>query len=264
MGEIKDLVDILKHFLTYFDTVYEYQQGLFIRGGVVRERKLRKINPDDLKRIEQNEKSITALMGPWRFLPFIRYLTNVKTELPDDYRLSFYTGLPLHQNRFSKILQPGMYFFFRLTDEITKASTQEQKLNLGGISVLTTDDPPVSLTVSCNMSYLLKDLYKAYIKVEDYDESLEYHTLSFLPKYCRGKQLKDWANQDIVDKVECDVYAEVSKRAEEWGLDILDLHITDSVPSQTIRISQDGDDRRATSSEQILHTVALQVLKNTE
>lgn len=239
MGLIQELADLVKK-LSFFAIVYEYQQGLYFSKGIVVEKRLKRIKPEKEKKLEAEERELIKEMGGYSaFLPFRR------PELSEDkkslYRLSRITGLPLHKDRFSKILQPGFYFNIPVLDDIIRASQQEKPLDLGNIDVTTTDDPPVAMTLSCNLIYELRDLSRAYINVDDYEGSLRIHALSLLSKFSRGKTLKEWTNPEVISTIERQTLVELRKKATyKWGLDVSDFIMTTGVPCSMQRLSYDG------------------------
>lgn len=114
-------------------------------GGIVKEKPLKNLAEKDKVRIEEEEKDFLSLMGWTAFLPFRR------PKLPEDFRRSWYTGKPLHKDRFDRILQPGMYFHLPVLDEIVAESKQERVYNLGNITVPTTDEDSRSMQISCDL-----------------------------------------------------------------------------------------------------------------
>ena len=234
MGFVQELTDLLKPIFKCFEIVYEYQQGLYIRNGIVRELPKKRLGLDEEQKINSLEKELLKEMGYVRFLPFRR------PELPDGFRQSKLSGLPLHNGRYSKILRPGLYFFFPPTGHIVTDSIQERVLNLGNIAVPTTDKDSKSMFVSCNLRYELQNLYLAYTEVHDYEVSLKDHTLSILAECSRGKAYAEWTQKEAIDDLEKEVLQALQLKAEEWGLKIHHIYITDNVPCQVQRLAHDG------------------------
>lgn len=203
------------------------------RGRVV-ERQKRYLEPGEKRRIEEAERGLVGALGYRSFLPFMR------PELPEGFRQSVITGLPVHRERYSRILQPGVYFFFPLLSHLEKESVQERVLNLGNIAVPTRDEQMRAMLVSCNLRYHVEDFYLTYTKVHDFEASLKDHTLSILAKHSRGKRYEEWSEPEVVKSLERDVLKEVRETAKEWGLDIHAIYITDNVPSTIQRLTHDG------------------------
>ncbi|MEK6809736.1 MAG: SPFH domain-containing protein [Nanoarchaeota archaeon] len=233
MGFVQELSDLVTHFIKCYQIVYEYEQGLFIRNGVARERK-RKLSPEEEERVNALEKEVLKKQGYLQFLPFRR------PEFPEGFRQSPITGLPISDERYSKILSPGIYVFFPVTDMILRESAREKVLNLGNITVPTTDDDSKAMFVSCNLRYELNDLYLAYNEVHDFEASLKDHTLSILAECSRGKSSKDWNNKENLESLEWEVLEVLQSKAKEWGLKIHRIYITDNVPCVVQRLAYDG------------------------
>lgn len=254
MGVIREFVDFVGK-LKFHEIVYSYQQGLYWRNGKPLEIRRRGISRRERENAWHKEKALIEKMGTeavpekWRgkrwlciAMGYAQFLPFVRPKLPDDFTQSFWTGLPLHESRFSKILDPGFYLHIPILDDIVTASIQERVLNLGNINVLTADaQNPTPMSISCNLRYKLLDFYKAYTAVHDYEASLKDHTLSILAKYSRGRTLSDWQDSSKIAELEEEVVKELrSVVTEGWGLKILKIYITDNVPSSTNRIVLDG------------------------
>ncbi len=234
MGEIKDFFDIVKDLLTYYEIVSVYQQGLHFRNGDIIPRRRKKIPLGELNRIEFEEKELVDVIGKWKF-----FIPGSRPNLPSGYQRRFLNGFPLHKDRYTEILEPGTYFYLPLIDEIHQDSIQERILNLGNITVPTTDGEHSEI-VSCNLRYRVVNLKKAYLAVHNYEKSLRDHTMSILAKYCRGKTSEQWKDPKTVDEVENNVEEDLKEATEKWGLLIHKVYITDNVLCKVIRLTHDG------------------------
>ncbi len=234
MGVVQELSDLVTHFLKCYDIVHQYEQGLYIHKGIITERCKKKLEPEDKERIEAQERELRGIFGYRAFSPFRR------PKLPEEFRQSKITGLPLHRDRYSKILQPGVYFFFPLTDEIVRRSIQEMVLNLGNITVPTSDQEFRSMLVSCNLRCELDDLYLGFNKVHDYEASLKDHTLSILAKYSRGKTSDEWKTPSVIEEIERNVSEELQETARGWGLTVHKVYITSQVPATVQLLTHEG------------------------
>lgn len=222
--------------MNFYRMVYEYQQGLYFRTGRALFRRTRGLSREEELNAWRKEKEAIERMGRAKFLPFRR------PKLPEGFHRDWVTGLPLHESRLSKVLKPGLYFHVPIVEDIVVDSIQERVLNLGNITVLTSDDGNAKpISVSCNMRYRVVDFYRAYTAVHDYEESLKDYTLSMLAKYSRGKTMKKWQDARTIREIEKKVEVGVRKLVtEQWGLDIYKVYITDNVPSDSHRIVLDG------------------------
>lgn len=234
MGLIQELADLIGN-LKFYEIVFEYQQGLYFHCGNAVEKRRKKITLEEQAKFKSEESKLLQQMGYLPFLPFRR------PALPESYVQSKLTGLPLHRNRFSKVLQPGFYFHLPIIEEIVKDYKQEKVLNLGNITVPTVNGDDKSILVSCNLRYELMDFYKAYTSVHDYEASLKDHTLSILAKHSRGKKYKEWQDPQVISQLEEEVLNELSELVtEKWGLKIHRVYITDNVPCYVQRLAHEG------------------------
>src|SRR3989338_4309459 len=114
-------------------------------------------------------------------------------------------------------------------------------LNLGNISVPTTDEQSKVITISCNLRYEILDYYDAYTQVHNYEESLKSHTLSVLARQSRGKNFEQWKNAEFITELEKKTLDELRDVAtDKWGLKIHEIYITDNVPSTFQRVLYEG------------------------
>jgi len=234
MGWIQELRDLIKEF-SFYEIVYEYQQGLFFRAGKAIEVRRRKFKENELERIVAEEKqAINLITGNKRLKKLLYYIPFARPKLPEKYKRSFWTGKPLHPARFSKILDPGLYFFLPIVEEIVKDSQQEQVLNLESISVPTTDDRII--TVSANIRFYVHDYFKAYTAVHDFRKSLKDHSLSILSECSIGKAYDDWKKPEFIKSLSGMVETELRKIVtRNWGISIQQVYITDHAESRYIK-----------------------------
>jgi regulator of protease activity HflC (stomatin/prohibitin superfamily) len=237
MGIVQEIVDLISK-LKFYDTVYEYEQGLQFRCGKAVSKKKRRLTPAELEDIISDEAEVVRLNGKAKFItPFAR------PEMPDGYMRSFWTGMPLSPKRRSKILRPGFYLYVPFVEDIVKDHQQETVLNVPYVSSPTTDDIPNDkvMAVSCNVRYKLVDLYMAYTVVHDYKTSLKDYVLSIMGKESRGKSYAVWRNPAEVCKTEKRIMAGLEKVVKKgWGIDILDVYITDNAPCTVNRVVHEG------------------------
>jgi len=236
MSWILELVELIGK-LKFHEIVYEFQQGIYLRNGRVLDTKKRKLTEEEKVHVESLESKLIDEYGLSSFLPFRR------PKLPADYKTSWVTGLPLHKDRFSKILRRGFYLHIPFIDDIIKDSKQERVLNLANISVPTADKESKVVMVSCNIRYELEDLYKAYTAVHDYEVSLKDYTLSILAKHSRGKSFDEWRTPEVVSDLEDAVLDELRELVtEKWGLKVHKVYVTDNVACNIQRLMHEGID----------------------
>jgi len=204
--------------------VHEYEQGLYFRRGVAVEKVGKDMKPSELLEIRLEEKKLAHQLGVKRFFGKSRAVT-----LPEGFKIGW-TGRVIHPRRYSKVLRPGVYFHIPIIEHIVTDYKQERVLNLGYISVLTSDAEPDSkaVIISCNLRYEIMDFYRAYTAVYDYEASLRYHTMSILAMKSLGRKYNDWKDPQTITTLEKHVIDELRKIVtEKWGLKIHQVYITD-------------------------------------
>lgn len=224
MGWVKEIADIVSK-LSFFTIVHEWEQGLYVRRGkVIKKRK--RLDASELEEIVKEEEKVTE-----ENRGKLRLFLERKTELSEDYRRNL-LGQPKHSRRYEKDekLMPGIYFNIPIIEEVIVRSRQEKALNLGSIGVPTTDDENIEIQVSCNILYVLNDLYRAFTVVHDYENSLKTHALSVLAKCSRGKKYAQWKTPKVIEELEKEVIDELRKIVtKDWGLGIRNLTVTNNV-----------------------------------
>lgn len=234
MGFIQELADLIGK-LRFYDIVYEYQQGIYLSNGRVIEKHRRNIPKEEMERIKEKEIEFKKMVGRYYFLPFRR------PELPSEYRKSVITGRPRHKDRYRKILDDGPYLFFPILQDIVKESKQERTLNLGNVTMQTSDLESKTMMLSCNARIEVLNLYKLYTAVHDYEDSFEFEVLSKLYSAATEKTFKEIISKAGQKAILTETINSVKKIVtEKWGLKVHDLAITDCVICTILRISHDG------------------------
>jgi len=242
MGLIQELADLLGK-ISFVTVVHEYEQGLYFRKGVSIEKAIRKLKVEDLAEIGRQELEVRKKLGP-----FGVFFVHGRASLPPGYRRSW-TGRLRHPHRFSRILRAGVYFYLPLIEHIVTDYKQERILDIGYVSVLTSDPEPESkvVIVSCNLRFEMMDFYRAYTAVYDYEVSLRYHALSILARNAVGKKFEDWKKPETIAELEKKVVEELRKLAtEKWGIKVHQIYVTDVTNA---RIFKFVEDTHTTASE---------------
>src|SRR3989344_990616 len=247
MGFVSELADLAKK-LNCVRVVNEWEQGLYVHFGRIRERRIpdESIKPRELEEIvKEEQKVIEELGGEDSYKPFLR------PKLPQGYYQDFVSGRPLHPKRFSRILPPGMHFYLPFIDQIIVDSMQERVLNLKTILVPVSGESGSTETrlLSANIRYKVDDLYLAVTAVHDYEESLKDHALSILAKqsmclpaafWTEGRSEEEGESKNL-RKLSKEVAKELEKVVKKrWGLDILEVYITDNALVTVYRQFHDG------------------------
>jgi len=223
MGIVQDIIDFFKTF-KFSSTVYEYEQGLFLRKGATIETRLKRLKPDLEKKCETEERKEFERIGKQSFL-------HIVTDLPQAW---------------------AAYWYIPIVDEIIKASTQEDVMDIKEITFQTTEDDPKeskTMMLSYNVRYKLINIYKAYMSVKDYETTVEDQALSMGKRSIRrmirkvikndvenggkdtikyGMSFADCINPEKEEELERKIEKELRKVAtEKWGIEIIDVYITD-------------------------------------
>ncbi|MEW5896536.1 MAG: SPFH domain-containing protein [Nanoarchaeota archaeon] len=234
MGFIQELIEVLKN-LEFFKVVYEYQQGLHFRGGRLLSVRKR-YSPREEEAFKIEEKNVPER---WKYaLPFLA------PAMPEGYRRSFWTGMPLCEERFerTKIHSQGWYVIFPFLDSFITDSIQQRVLNLGDVNMLTAEGE--NLTLSCKVRYQVERLDLACMAVHDYEQSLNDHILGILVKYALGKPKDFWINTKNISGLEREVRDKLRPLVTgKWGLRIHEFYINEVALTQVHKLYGASADR---------------------
>lgn len=130
---------------------------------------------------------------------------------------------------------PGVWFAFWWFEEVMSESVVQQTKNLPTQSITTKDD--VSVSFSMNFLYEVTDIRAKFTKVHDFEESLVNLAMIHLAKrvrrvpweYLRGHQAT----------LERRIRRAIERQANQWGVKIVDVGLTDMVKAKQWRVYGD-------------------------
>jgi hypothetical protein len=221
MGVVQDITDLVAR-LGFLKQINEYELGLYFRNGKVIPRPTH-LTPEAKEQevSDLEHKTTEAMGGLWKCI-------TRQTPVPDGYVRSTILGKPIHRDRIKKNMGYGTYFHWPVYDKIVTDYKQERVLNLARIGLPTSSGNPTHVVVSVNVRYELRDFYKAYTEVHDYEKSITSHALSALSRCVRDKPAEYWRTAGVINTLEDDAAKELRKVASQrWGLDILEVSVTE-------------------------------------
>jgi len=279
MGWIAEIYEGIA-FFRFAQIVNEYEAGLYFRNGRVRDRrvrlspeKLEEIAAEEAELWERRKQKLKRVLGWKRFLPWVNPSYSGRSSINPNpkghYRTSWLSKKPRHPTRYerSKILQPGLYFHIPLIDRIEKDTTTPVVVDLPDRSIpvrngfelriatatgyedLSRIEPykPAyhpedgSVLVSCNIHYQIINFYKAFTQVNDYQDTFITYATSMLSRLGRGKTYDFWKDEEQVEALELKLKEALKKEAtSKWGLQILDVFITEGMHHSAQRVFHEG------------------------
>lgn len=132
-------------------------------------------------------------------------------------------GVRLRCGKFRGVLKPGLYWRWWLVDEIYASEVVEQVVNLPNQSVGT-------LAFSLTIRYEIEDIKKAILEVQDFDIAIQNVAMSIAGETVAHRQ--DISLADL----QSTILNELSGEAEEWGINIMDVGITDFAKHKVLRL----------------------------
>jgi regulator of protease activity HflC (stomatin/prohibitin superfamily) len=135
-------------------------------------------------------------------------------------------GLRFKRGKYTETLDPGMYWFWPLADEIRSLNTQSQLIDLPDKSI--TDKSGTTWAVSGCIEYYVETPKKAMVDVQDYDEAVQNKACALVAEAVyQGKnktEVEEWVMEGLPE------------HAEKWGLEVTDFTINELARCKVLRI----------------------------
>lgn len=127
---------------------------------------------------------------------------------------------------------PGVYLTIPMLYEMVPVLVNERVVDLLNIGVKTKDG--LAVTLSANINYIITDGLKATVNVGDVENSMAAEAMKHLHRLTRrADATKLFGGQR---RVERSIQAAIQRKAEDWGVEILDVGLTDLVPTRFYRL----------------------------
>lgn len=129
--------------------------------------------------------------------------------------------------KFEKLLQPGMYYWWKnsIAIHVTKVDMRQQQLEVNGQEILTKDK--AALRINAWAQYNVADIEKALVQNKDYDKQLYVSLQLALREYIAG-----YSFDELLDKKEAIgsfVLEQVKEKAEALGVAVNGFGIRDVI-----------------------------------
>ncbi len=154
-------------------------------------------------------------------------------------------GLVQRLGEYKRTLKPGLNFVVPLMDTVLVDTTREQLLDIAPQKAVTKDSVPIE--VDAVVYWKIKDLYSAYYKVEDLEESLKNIVLSAMRNEVGQLNLDETLSN--MNKINEALKAEIQKPADSWGIEVVRVDVQEIVLSQTVRDSLEKQIAAKTDSQ---------------
>ena len=154
-------------------------------------------------------------------------------------------GLVQRLGEYKRTLKPGLNFVVPLMDTVLVDTTREQILDIDPQKAVTKDSVPIE--VDSIIFWKIKDLYSAYYKVEDLEESLKNVVLSALRNEVGQLTLDETLSN--MTKINDALRIELQKPADSWGIEVIRVDVQEVILSQTVRDSLEKQIAAKTDSQ---------------
>lgn len=167
----------------------------------------------------------------WEIIQWaLKILPRFTTIQPDEGAVMTRFGRPV------KTLDEGGHYVLTwpVIEEVTSVTMTRQIVDVPTQDVLTKDRIPVCMNVS--VEYVISDPYKAIYGVEDFDECLQ-ELAGDATRMVINKESFDFALV-YMDQVKLVIFEVIEKKAEQYGVDVLEVHVPTFTKGHTIRLIQ--------------------------
>lgn len=133
-------------------------------------------------------------------------------------------------------LGPGVHRRLWWMEEVQNESIVEQVYNLPTQSITTKDD--VAVTFSANIRFQISDVVLNLTQVHNFEASLEGAAMVHL-----AQRVRDWNWKELVEnqkKLEKSLADTLTTRVKHWGVEIIDVGLTDLVKGRVYRFYGDS------------------------
>jgi hypothetical protein len=171
----------------------------------------------DLSKIEVTENIDTNTIMRKEVLPYVRVFA---VE-------SFEKGILLIDGKFSKVLDTGVYYFWKnaVVISVLKADLRQLQLEVSGQEILTKDK--AALRVNFYTQYKVIDIIKALIENKDYEKQLYILMQLALREFIGTLSLDELL--DKKESVSAYVLASLEGKANNLGVEIRDCGVRDII-----------------------------------
>jgi regulator of protease activity HflC (stomatin/prohibitin superfamily) len=128
-------------------------------------------------------------------------------------------------------LDPGFHWLIPGVQQYEILGVAEDVMDLPEQSITTTDG--VSVTLSANIIYRIVDAQLAHIAVQDFEQSLTRAAMNHI-----ARKTREWTYQELSEgqkDLERSLKNTMTTRVEKWGVEIVDVGITDLVKAENFR-----------------------------
>ena len=154
-------------------------------------------------------------------------------------------GLVQRLGEYKRTLKPGLNFVVPLMDTVLVDTTREQILDIAPQKAVTKDSVPIE--IDAIIFWKIKDLYSAYYKVEDLEESLKNIVLAALRNEVGQLNLDETLSN--MTKINDALRIELLKPADSWGIEVVRVDVQEVTLSQTVRDSLEKQIAAKTDSQ---------------
>jgi regulator of protease activity HflC (stomatin/prohibitin superfamily) len=144
-------------------------------------------------------------------------------------------GLVQRLGQYQRTLKPGLNFVVPLVDTVLVETMREQTTDIPPQDVVTKDK--ASLEVDAIIFWRIMDLYNAYYRVEELEDSLKNLVQGALRNKIGQMDLEDAISS--IEKINADLKKDLDQATEIWGVQITRVEIQKFDLPQTLRDALD-------------------------
>lgn len=126
-----------------------------------------------------------------------------------------------------RIIEPGFLFLIPKVDSLVRRHVRQQTIELNEQEVILKDN--TIWVVSAVVFFRVKDIYKALFEIDDLDGGVRNLCMGELRTVLQNLPTYDAIKE--IDSVSRSLMESVAKRADEWGIELINFRLTNCMPT---------------------------------
>jgi regulator of protease activity HflC (stomatin/prohibitin superfamily) len=126
-----------------------------------------------------------------------------------------------------RVMEPGFLFLVPKVDSLVRRHVRQQTIELNEQEVILRDN--TIWVVSAVVFFRVKDIYKALFAIDDLDGGVRNLCMGELRTVLQNLPTYDAIKE--IDSVQRALMESVARRADEWGIELINFRLTNCMPS---------------------------------
>ena len=161
----------------------------------------------------------------------IDFLLNFWADLLPTFIINAYeAGVVLRLGKYNRTVHAGLHWKIPFMDRILADNIVPATKNLSPQSLVTIDGKV--MVVSAVITYGIKDVEKFLLTIEGADAVIVNSAYGIISTAVQASTWEEIAKPEFSEIL----YREIRKKAHKWGVDVVDVSLSDLVPARSYRL----------------------------